>query len=248
MHPLGRNKRSSTAPSSSDERVSESPETEEPLADLMSLKIRRRVMASKMRTSPDLMAEIEARAPTAHHAGPSDAQSDSLEESVVQRIEPAHLELSAAMAASPEEAAPPGARDCAGDMIAYWSLLRGKRPLPAKNEIDPQHIARRWPHSILLRRRTGSQSLEPVRAYEGEPEAAASIDAARAHNGVSLSPLMLQWLVELAHEIMREARPMTDEESFPGATTSVRYRAVGLPFSDNGATVDHVLCYVAAAE
>lgn len=247
MDPLSRSKRPTTAPSSSDRGTPASTETETPLADLMSLKIRRRVMASKMRASPDPTAEIKGAAPTAHHTDRPGVPSDALGDTEAHRIKPVPPEPAAAMAASPE-AAPPDARDRAGDMIAYWSLLRGKRPLPAKNEIDPQHIARRWPHSILLRRRTGSQSLEPVRAYEGEPEAAASIDAARAHNGVSLSPLMLQWLVELAHEIMREARPMTDEESFPGATTSVRYRAVGLPFSDNGATVDHVLCYVAAAE
>lgn len=208
------------APSPTGEETPVAPETGEPPSTLLSLKIRRRVMASKMRAPSAVAADGAAARPAPGTAGT----------------------VSSATGGAPPRAVP----DHSPDMVAYWSQLRGQRSLPAKNEIDPDHVARQWPSSILMRRRAGSQSLEAVRIYGGEAPSASDAPEADTRGGVSLSPLMLQWLLALAKEVVREGRPMTDTESFPGAKATVRYRAVGLPFSDNGEIVDHVLCHVAA--
>lgn len=205
-------------------------------------------MASKMRMSNAVVADGEEIRPLGGNEGLSEPGSEATEKAIPPRSEPAHAATAHRAAATPSDEPARATHQRASTMIAYWSLLRGERSLPAKNEIDPEHIASRWPNSILMRRRPGSQSLEAVRVYDGEAASAPRLGATGARDGVSLSPLMLQWLLALAKEVMREARPMTDEDSFPGVAATVRYRAVGLPFSDDGKTVDHVVCYVAAED
>ena len=58
--------------------------------------------------------------------------------------------------------------------------------------------------------------------------------------------MMLQWLVGLAGEVVREGRPVEDVETFPSARKSVEYRALALPLSDDDSAIDHVLCHVTA--
>ncbi|MEE9209320.1 MAG: hypothetical protein V3U23_02615, partial [Kiloniellales bacterium] len=75
----------------------------------------------------------------------------------------------------------------------------------------------------------------------------AALGRGGATGKIDLSPMMLQWLLSLAGEVVRNRQPVEDTESFPSAQRSIGYRAIALPLSENGAAVDHVLCHVRQA-
>ena len=59
--------------------------------------------------------------------------------------------------------------------------------------------------------------------------------------------MMLQWLVSLAGDAVRNQRPVEDTESFPSARRAIAYRAVALPLGATRSGIDHVLCHVRQA-
>ncbi len=129
------------------------------------------------------------------------------------------------------------------DIVAYWGRLRGGRRYPKSTEIDAATVADCWPNSILIRCRPGSRALEPEKIFVGGEGVSPRLSGLRGGGRVNLSPMMLQWLLGLAGEVVREGRPMNDVETFPSVKRVVHYRAVALPFSDNENAVDHVLCH-----
>lgn len=129
------------------------------------------------------------------------------------------------------------------DIVTYWSGLRGGRRYPATSDLNDDRVAAVWPNSILVRCRAGSRALEPEKIYSakgGERHQATSFLGSK---NLNLSPLMLQWLLSLAAEVVREGRPMSDEDMFPSLTGSIPYQAVALPFSQDQSFIDHVLCH-----
>ena len=145
--------------------------------------------------------------------------------------------------AEPQQAEPPDEPARYEDIVTYWSGLRGGRRYPATSDLDDNRIAAIWPNSILIRRRAGSRAMEPEKIYSakgGDRHQAAGFYGSK---NLNLSPLMLQWLLSLAAEVVREGRPMSDEEMFPSLTGSIPYQAVALPFSQDQSSIDHVLCH-----
>ena len=135
--------------------------------------------------------------------------------------------------------------DAAGrgeEIAAYWTRLRGSRPYPAVSDLDPARIAADWPNSILFRCRAGSGALMPDISFLPRQEGGKGPNA--DDGKIQLSPMMLQWLVSLAEDALRNQRPVEDVESFPSTQWAIGYRAVALPLSDNGSEIDHVLCHV----
>ena len=130
------------------------------------------------------------------------------------------------------------------DIVAYWTRLRGGRRYPKSSEIDTATIGEYWPNSILIRCRPGSRALEPQKQFMAGDGTSGGLSGLRGGGRVNLSPMMLQWLLGLAGEVVLEGRPMNDVETFPSVNRVVHYRAVALPFSDNESAVDHVLCHV----
>ena len=128
--------------------------------------------------------------------------------------------------------------------MAYWTRIRGSRRYPKSAEIDSAQIAENWPNSILIRCRPGSRALEPDKLFMTGDGIGSGLSGLRGSGRVNLSPMMLQWLLGLAGEVVREGRPMNDVETFPSVNRVVHYRAVALPFSNNEVSVDHVLCHV----
>jgi hypothetical protein len=129
-----------------------------------------------------------------------------------------------------------------GEITAYWTHLRGRRPYPAVSDLDPARIAADWPNSILFRCRAGSGALMPDMSFLPRQEGG---QGPSADDGkIQLSPMMLQWLVSLAEDAVRNRRPVEDVESFPSTQRAIGYRAVALPLSDNDSEIDHVLCHV----
>jgi hypothetical protein len=143
-------------------------------------------------------------------------------------------------AAQEESQAPKRKRD----IVAYWSGLRAGRRLPKGSDIDSGLVAEHWPNSILIRCRKGSRALEPVKVFAAGEGGGTGLQGLRSNGRVNLSPMMLQWLLGLAGEVVKECRPMNDVETFPSVNRVVHYRAVALPFSDDDNVVDHVLCHV----
>ncbi len=158
------------------------------------------------------------------------------------------------------EAAPPAPAPASSDVpaaqqarqpekiTAYWSRLRGSRPHPSVSDLDADRVAAEWPNSILFRCRSGSRALEPDMAFIPRPGGdTAALGRGGATGKIDLSPMMLQWLLSLAGEVVRNRQPVEDTDSFPSAQRSIGYRAIALPMSENRAAVDHVLCHVRQA-
>ena len=129
-----------------------------------------------------------------------------------------------------------------GEIIAYWTRLRGNRPYPAVSDLDPERIAADWPNSILFQCRAGSGALMPDMSFL--PRQDGGKGPSNDGGKIQLSPMMLQWLVSLAEDAVRNQRPVEDVEFFPSALRAIGYRAVALPLSDNRSEIDHVLCHV----
>lgn len=130
------------------------------------------------------------------------------------------------------------------DIVAYWTHLRGGRRYPKSSDLDALTVGEYWPNSILIRCRPGSRALEPDKVFVTGESTASSLNSLRSSARVNLSPMMLQWLLSLADEVVREGRPMNDVETFPSVNRVMHYRAIALPFSDDEHAVDHVLCHV----
>ena len=128
------------------------------------------------------------------------------------------------------------------EIVAYWTRLRGKQPYPAVSDLDLDLIAADWPNSIMFRCRAGSGALMPDMSFLPRQ------DDGRGPNvgdgKIQLSPMMLQWLVSLAEDAIRDRRPVEDLESFPSAQKAIGYSAVALPLSTSQSEIDHVLCHV----
>ncbi len=135
-----------------------------------------------------------------------------------------------------------GAAQPGEEITAYWTRLRGRQPYPAVSDLDPDRIAADWPNSILFRCRAGSGALMPDMSFLPRQEGGKGPSA--DDGKIQLSPMMLQWLVSLAEDAVRNQRPVEDVESFPSTQRAIGYRAVALPLSDNGSEIDHVLCHV----
>ncbi len=157
----------------------------------------------------------------------------------------------AARAAQPSAAAAaatttgPGEPRRGGDIVAYWTSLRGNRPYPAVSDLDPDLIATNWPNSILFRCRAGSGALMPDMSFLPRQNGSGNGLDPKADDGkIQLSPMMLQWLVSLAEDAVRDRRPVEDLESFPSAQRAIGYRATAMPLSDDHSEIDHVLCHV----
>ena len=151
----------------------------------------------------------------------------------------------AAADATPADATGNGEPRRGGDIIAYWTGLRGNRPYPAVSDLDPDLIATDWPNSILFRCRAGSGALMPDMSFLPRQDGGGNGLGPKADDGkIQLSPMMLQWLVSLAEDAVRNRRPVEDLESFPSAQRAIGYRAVALPLSDDHSEIDHVLCHV----
>jgi hypothetical protein len=131
------------------------------------------------------------------------------------------------------------------EITAYWTRLRGNRPYPAVSDLDSELIATDWPNSILFRCRAGSGALMPDMSFL--PRQDGGNDPYANTGKIQLSPMMLQWLVSLAEDAVRNRRPVQDTESFPSALRAIGYRATALPLSDDRSEIDHVLCHVKLA-
>lgn len=132
-----------------------------------------------------------------------------------------------------------------GSIVDYWSRLRGERPYPAPAELDPGLIAASWPNAMLLRRHDGETGLRAAALYKPEANPANLANPANpSDHTLDLSPMVVEWILSLGEQALRGAQPIAEKESFERPRGSICYAACALPLSENGAEVDHVLCYL----
>lgn len=207
-------------------------------SSLMSVQIRRNRPPRKRAPSGPAVSESSP-------GGPFGAPEPQTAAPAGKVLEPAAV---APAARAPQPAAGDGEPRRVEEITSYWTRLRGSRPFPAVSDLDPETIAADWPNSILFRCRAGSGALMPDMSFLSRQDPGAGGLGLRADDGkIQLSPMMLQWLVSLAEDAVRNRRPVEDTESFPSAQRAIGYRAVALPLSDNRSEVDHVLCHVKQA-
>jgi hypothetical protein len=132
-------------------------------------------------------------------------------------------------------------------LVAYWASLRNGRSYPNATDLDQRRLAAEWPNCILMRRRSGSKVLEPEMIFSGPSETALGRTGSETTGAVKLSPMMLQWLISLAGEALRNESPVEDTEAFPSARKSIRYHAIALPLNEDERRNNHVLCHVRLA-
>jgi hypothetical protein len=162
-----------------------------------------------------------------------------------QALDPAALQPAARAAQPAAGTTGSGEPRRGGEITAYWMRLRGNRPCPAVSDLDPELIAADWPNSILFQCRAGSGALMPDMSFLPRQDGGRDGLGPKADDGkIQLSPMMLQWLVSLAEDAVRNQRPVEDLEFFPSAQRAIGYRAVALPLSDDHSEIDHVLCHV----
>lgn len=164
---------------------------------------------------------------------------------------PRRPEATASAGPAPQAArsAAPAAPSGGGDILALWKELRGDLRFPSWSELDFGRIAERWPNSLLLRFPGGAEKASPSleARFSDAMRAAALRSLANGQARIEYTPLLTEWLIALSREAARAGRPVNDEQTLPAWRGPVRYRAIALPFSDDQAEIDHVLCHVAPA-
>lgn len=121
-------------------------------------------------------------------------------------------------------------------IIDYWDGLRGGRDFPSIDQLDRALIADSWPNSVLLSFPAAQPDMPRISRL-GEP------------NGeVEYNAMVTEWILSRGRHSAKRGRPMEEEQRFPVASGSARYRLLLLPFSSNGIASDHVLCHVSRTE
>ncbi len=92
---------------------------------------------------------------------------------------------------------------------------------------------------MLLRRHDGETGLRAAALYRPEDGAGTSGDRT-----LDLSPMVVEWILSLGEQAVRSAQPIAEKESFERPRGAVCYAACALPLGEDGAEVDHVLCYL----
>ena len=145
-------------------------------------------------------------------------------------------------AAPPAAPLEPAGSHRPSSIVDYWSRLRGERPYPAPAELDAGLIAASWPNAMLLRRHDGETGLRAAALYK--PEAGPANPANPSDHTLDLSPMVVEWILSLGEQALRGAQPIAEKESFERPRGSICYAGCAFPLSEDGAEVDHVLCYL----
>ena len=205
-------------------------------------------------------APVTAKSPEAA----SDKTRDDAKEPTFSLAQRAQMRAEAALARRPfKSEAPKGAkRDAHGnarpnrapaakipqDILAYWSQQRKGRAFPNVSDMDSETIRRAWPNSLLIRCTSDKRKFEPIVNFARSAEKLnLPLETPRpATAAIEISPMMLQWLLDLAREAQEESRPVESRDSFPNPRGPTDFKATALPLSADQQAIDHILCHVAA--
>jgi len=131
------------------------------------------------------------------------------------------------------------------DIVAYWHAVRGIDALPLSNDVDPMHVARRWPASVMLSVADCGERITLDAAFARVVRLTRETAARPIRPFVDYSPMVMDWVIGIGRIAARLGKTASDVEVFPGGRNQMRYRVIGLPFVDRDGAVDRVLCHVA---
>ncbi len=224
-----------------------------PVASLLSIRLGRRpqpppastvrVVEPKPEPEPDPEPDLEPGPP----AMPEPTWASAPQPSAPSAPEPEWLSAPEAPA---EASAPPAPRPTAAaavptDIVEYWSRLRAGRTFPSPSDLDSDTIVSHWPNSILLTCTAGDVTMRAAALFK-PLGGGAQINSPDGPQPIDFSPMVVEWIISLAQDTVRRARPLTEKEMFLLPDGPQRYAAYTLPLSADQLNVDHVLCYVRA--
>lgn len=221
---------------------------------LLSIKVRRRTLARSKtefqpRSNPESTSHIAADPEPGKPEDRSPPSLPPIPEATIDPLGRSAENRDDAFDGSPKSPAEPARRRRPDEIVTYWSQLRAGRRYPNLADVDLARIATDWPNSLMIRRRAGSRVLEAEHIGGSRPSSSRPPwNEDDGETSIDLSPMLLQWLLSLAGEVIKTKRPMGDTESFPSLRKSVRYRAFALPLSDDQKEIDHILCHVCLEE
>ncbi len=206
----------------------------QPVASLLSMRLRRRpqsqsappastVRVVKPEPEPDLEPDLEPE----------------------PQAMPEPIWASAPEAPAPSAPQPTAAAAVPTDIVEYWSSLRAGRSFPSPSDLDSDTIVSRWPNSILLTCAAGDVTMRAAALFK-PLGAGIRTTPPDGPQPIDFSPMVVEWILSLAQDTVRRARPLTEKELFLLPDGPQRYAACTLPLSADQLNVDHVLCYVRA--
>jgi hypothetical protein len=131
------------------------------------------------------------------------------------------------------------------DLVTYWARLRRGPALPSPVDLDRAVIAVRWPNSGLLSYETPvgeTASGQPMPRSLPLSDKAPTADDAWY---IPLTPLVIEWVLDLAGRAIRSTGVAWDTQRFPDAAGG-RLEVVVLPLALRRAP-DHVLYHLQRA-
>ena len=228
----------------------------QPVASLLSMRLRRRpqsqsappastvrVVKPEPEPGPDLEPDLEPEPP----AMPEPIWASAPEAPTPSAPEPAWVPTSEvpATASAPSAPQPTAAAAVPTDIVEYWSSLRAGRSFPSPSDLDSDTIVSHWPNSILLTCAAADVTMRAAALFK-PLGAGIQTTPPDGPQPIDFSPMVVEWILSLAQDTVRRARPLTEKELFLLPDGPQRYAACTLPLSADQLDVDHVLCYVRA--
>lgn len=124
----------------------------------------------------------------------------------------------------------------------YWDKLRGTRPFPQENEIDPDEIADIWNSCFLISIDDVTKRMGYRYSYLGsELVNAFGDDANNPEVAMRLLSMALVPNTEKLDEVIEKKQPVIDDGEFLNRhNISVRYRTCIVPFGYENGQVSHI--------
>ena len=121
------------------------------------------------------------------------------------------------------------------EFIDYWNRLRRDQPLPALTLLDRELVADSWPDSLMVTYPTADAPMPQIARLS------------KTTGEIEYTPMVTDWIISCAREVVRHGEAMEDEQEFPLAGGTTGYRLLLLPFAGAQGDSGHVLCHLSRA-
>jgi len=125
----------------------------------------------------------------------------------------------------------------------YWDMLRGEKPFPTENSIDPDDLQDIWDSCFLISIDDVTHRMGYRYSYMGSHLIEAYGDQLNSGDVSSrLISMNGSPMVKKFDEVIREKKPLIDESEFVnGSNINIRYRTCILPLGTDDGKVTHIL-------
>ncbi|MBY0408513.1 MAG: PAS domain-containing protein [Rickettsiales bacterium] len=125
----------------------------------------------------------------------------------------------------------------------YWNGLRGNRPFPMENEVNPEELDDIWDSCFLISIDDVTRRVGYRYSYMGENLAEAyGGDLGSQDVSATLIATSASSMVEKFDEVVKQKKPVIDEAEFVNMKhIPIRYRTCILPLGTQDGQVTHLL-------